>query len=167
MGELSPQVTERARPFPVQLQSVRFPQAPLPGGELPPQRLRGCKWRTEKKSLSEAARFFPVRLPLWGLKGASSPFLVDPARRNRWLFSGSLLQPKENKPRRRCISQKASSLPHAKPLCAGSRNPPSGASQHAVRLQDDLRRDDVGCPAGHFLVVFCTNDLHSAYLTDP
>ena len=47
--------------------------------------------RNEKKALSEAASFFPFRLPLWGLKGASSPFLVDPARRNRWCFSGSLL----------------------------------------------------------------------------
>ena len=34
-----------------------------------------------------------------GLKGASSPFLVGPARRNRWHFSGSLLVPKENNPR--------------------------------------------------------------------
>ena len=47
--------------------------------------------RNEKKALSEAASFFPFRLPLRGLKGASSPFLVDPARRNRWWFSGSLL----------------------------------------------------------------------------
>ena len=31
-----------------------------------------------------------------GLKGASSPFLVGPARRNRWWFSGSLLTSKEN-----------------------------------------------------------------------
>ena len=47
--------------------------------------------RNEKKAFSEAASFFPFRQPLWGLKGASSPFLVDPARRNRWCFSGSLL----------------------------------------------------------------------------
>ena len=52
--------------------------------------------RNEKKALSEAASFFPFRQPLWGLKGASSPFLVDPARRNRWWFSGSLLTSKEN-----------------------------------------------------------------------
>ena len=39
---------------------------------------------------------FPLRLPLRGLKGASSPFLVGPARRNRWWFSGSLLTSKEN-----------------------------------------------------------------------
>ena len=37
--------------------------------------------RNEKKALSEAASFFPFRQPLWGLKGASSPFLVPPAPR--------------------------------------------------------------------------------------
>ena len=47
--------------------------------------------RNEKKALSAAASFFPFRLLLRGLKGASSPFLVGPARRNRWWFSGSLL----------------------------------------------------------------------------
>ena len=52
--------------------------------------------RNEKKALSAATSFFPFRLPLRGLKGASSPFLVDPARRNRWWFSGSLLTSKEN-----------------------------------------------------------------------
>ena len=41
--------------------------------------------------LSAAASFFPFRQLLRGLKGASSPFLVGPARRNRWCFSGSLL----------------------------------------------------------------------------
>ena len=55
-----------------------------------------ANWRNEKKAFSEAASFFPFRLLLWGLKGASSPFLVDPARRNRWWFSGSLLTSKEN-----------------------------------------------------------------------
>ena len=90
--------------------------------------------RNEKKALSEATSIFPLRLPLRGLKGASSPFLAtattaasggnreellgprsaghecrprhevdaghrnpsDPARRNRWWFSGSLLTSKEN-----------------------------------------------------------------------
>ena len=47
--------------------------------------------RNEKKALSAATSFFPFRLLLRGLKGASSPFLVGPARRNRWCFSGSLL----------------------------------------------------------------------------
>ena len=50
--------------------------------------------RNEKKAFSAAASFFPFRPLLRGLKGASSPFLVDPARRNRWCFSGSLLAPK-------------------------------------------------------------------------
>ena len=52
-----------------------------------------------KKALSEAASFFVWSLSALGLKGASSPFLVGPARRNRWHFSGSLLVPKENNPR--------------------------------------------------------------------
>ena len=52
--------------------------------------------RNEKKALSAATSFFPFRQLLRGLKGASSPFLVDPARRNRWWFSGSLLTAKEN-----------------------------------------------------------------------
>ena len=70
---------------------------------LSPQRVKGCspltipkKWAPSKNAFSEAASIFPLRLPLRGLKGASSPFLVDPARRNRWCFSGSLLTSKEN-----------------------------------------------------------------------
>ena len=59
--------------------------------------------------LSEAASIFPLRLPLRGLKGASSPFLVGPARRNRWCFSGSLLTSKEN------------NSPNAKALCPAHR----------------------------------------------
>ena len=59
-------------------------------------RCEAANRRNEKKAFSEAASFFPFRQPLWGLKGASSPFLVDPARRNRWWFSGSLLTSKEN-----------------------------------------------------------------------
>ena len=51
----------------------------------------------QKNAFSEAASIFVLRLLLRGLKGASSPFLVDPARRNRWWFSGSLLTPKENR----------------------------------------------------------------------
>ena len=31
---------------------------------------------TRKKLLAERLSFFPFRLPLWGLKGASSPFLA-------------------------------------------------------------------------------------------
>ena len=54
-------------------------------------RCEAASRRNEKKAFSAAASFFPFRQPLRGLKGASSPFLVDPARRNRWCFSGSLL----------------------------------------------------------------------------
>ena len=84
-GEVSPKVTERA--------------LSLPCGELPPQRLRGLEMAEHKKALSEAASFFVWSPSSLGLKGASSPFLVGPARRNRWHFSGSLLVPKENNPR--------------------------------------------------------------------
>ena len=83
--KVSPKVTERA--------------PPLPCGELPPQRLRGLEMAEHKKALSEAASFFVWSPSSLGLKGASSPFLVGPARRNRWHFSGSLLVPKENNPR--------------------------------------------------------------------
>ena len=65
--------------------------------------------RNEKKAFSAAASFFPFRQLLRGLKGASSPFLVDPARRNRWCFSGSLLA------RKRELS------PHAKAICPAHR----------------------------------------------
>ena len=54
-------------------------------------RCEAASRRNEKKAFSAAASFFPFRPLLRGLKGASSPFLVDPARRNRWCFSGSLL----------------------------------------------------------------------------
>ena len=47
--------------------------------------------RSPKNAFSEAASIFGLRQLLRGLKGASSPFLVGPARRNRWCFSGSLL----------------------------------------------------------------------------
>ena len=78
-------------------QTERVP--PLPCGELPPQRLRGLEMAEHKKALSEAASFFVWSPSSLGLKGASSPFLVGPACRNRWHFSGSLLVPKENNPR--------------------------------------------------------------------
>ena len=47
---------------------------------------RAVNRRSPKNAFSEAASIFGLRLPLRGLKGASSPFLVDPARRNRWWF---------------------------------------------------------------------------------
>ena len=76
--------------------------------------------RNEKKALSAATSFFPFRQPLRGLKGASSPFLVDPARRNRWWFSGSLLTSKEN------ISL------NAKVLCPTPQAHPRGAQAFIV-----------------------------------
>ena len=59
---------------------------------------QGTKWSLGTATrLSAATSFFPFRQPLRGLKGASSPFLVDPARRNRWCFSGSLLARKRER----------------------------------------------------------------------
>ena len=73
-----------------------------PGGAVA-QRLRGCKSAEPEKTVKRSSRrtgvnlqFFPVQPSSLGLKGASSPFFVAPARRNRWHFSGSLLVSKEN-----------------------------------------------------------------------
>ena len=79
--------------------------------------------RNEKKALSAATSFFPFRLLLWGLKGASSPFLVAGRGVSRGREGGvepplSPSGPAE-RPRRRCILQKASDLPYAATLCAG------------------------------------------------
>ena len=76
------------------------------------QRLRGYQSAEPEKTVKRSSRrtgvnlqFFPVELTSLGLKGASSPFFVAPARRNRWHFSGSLLVSKENIPRLRGFSQ--------------------------------------------------------------
>ena len=76
-----------------------------PGGAVA-QRLRGFKSAEPEKTVKRSSRrtgvnlqFFPVEPSSLGLKGASSPFFVAPARRNRWHFSGSLLVSKENIPR--------------------------------------------------------------------
>ena len=75
-----------------------------PGGAVA-QRLRGFKSAEPEKTVKRSSRrtgvnlqFFSVQPTSPGLKGASSPFFVAPARRNRWWFSGSLLPPKENIP---------------------------------------------------------------------
>ena len=122
--KVSPKVTERAHP--------------LPCGELPPQRLRGLEMAEHKKALSEAASFFVWSPSSLGLKGASSPFLVGPARRNRWHFSGSLLVPKENNPR---------------PAASASKSPcPCRAKHAAFASQTGLRlKSPTGAfmPSGH------------------
>ena len=87
------------------MQSDRFRQR-LPLGGAVAQRLRGFKSAEPEKTVKRSSRrtgvnlqFFPVEPTALGLKGACSPFFVDPARRNRWHFSGSLLVSKENIPR--------------------------------------------------------------------
>ena len=74
--------------------------------------------RSPKNAFSEAASIFGLRQLLRGLKGASSPFLVDPARRNRWCFSGSLLARKRelNSPQKQFINIKRPSSFHEENL---------------------------------------------------
>ena len=90
--------------FPAQAQSLWACLLPLGGAVA--QRLRGFESAEPEKTVKRSSRrtgvnlqFFPVQPSALGLKGASSPFFVAPARRNRWHFSGSLLVPKENNPR--------------------------------------------------------------------
>ena len=90
--------------------AASYGSAALAAGVLAPrgavaQRLRGFKSAEPEKTVKRSSRrtgvnlqFFPVQPTPLGLKGASSPFFVAPARRNRWWFSGSLLPPKENIP---------------------------------------------------------------------
>ena len=89
--------------FATKPQSLRAQQLPLGGAVA--QRLRGYKSAEPEKTVKRSSRrtgvnlqFFPVEPTSLGLKGASSPFFVAPARRNRWHFSGSLLVSKENIP---------------------------------------------------------------------
>ena len=90
--------------FLVKPQGLRERSLPLGGAVA--QRLRGFESAEPEKTVKRSSRrtgvnlqFFPVEPSSLGLKGASSPFFVAPARRNRWWFSGSLLPPKENIPR--------------------------------------------------------------------
>ena len=96
----------------------------LPLGGAVAQRLRGFESAEPEKTVKRSSRrtgvnlqFFPVEPSSLGLKGASSPFFVAPARRNRWWFSGSLLVSKENIPRlppptpQRCNCRFFSTLP--------------------------------------------------------
>ena len=98
--------------FPAQPQSLRACLLPLGGAVA--QRLRGFKSAEPEKTVKRSSRrtgvnlqFFPVEPTPLGLKGASSPFFVAPARRNRWHFSGSLLVSKENIPRQQPLAQRS------------------------------------------------------------
>ena len=74
--------------FRAKAQSLRV--CPLPLGGAVAQRLRGYKSAEPEKTVKRSSRrtgvnlqFFPVEPTSLGLKGASSPFFVAPARRNR------------------------------------------------------------------------------------
>ena len=110
--------------------SAMLAGVPAPPGGAVAQRLRGFESAEPEKTVKRSSRrtgvnlqFFPVELTSLGLKGASSPFFVAPARRNRWWFSGSLLPPKENIPRlppptpQRCNCRFFSTLSVKNTLC--------------------------------------------------
>ena len=61
--QFSRKVTERAHPAPLRGAAAAAAEGP-------------SNRRSEKNAFSEAASIFPLRLLLWGLKGASSPFFV-------------------------------------------------------------------------------------------
>ena len=94
-----------------------------------------------------------------GLKGASSPFLVGPARRNRWHFSGSLLVPKENNPRpaaarrnRRALAALNTRHLLRKPVCGlkaplGLSCPPGTAVLSGSLLCGKREQSPPGCSA--------------------
>ena len=95
-------------------ESAALRACPLPLGGAVAQRLRGFKSAEPEKTVKRSSRrtgvnlqFFPVQPSSLGLKGASSPFFVAPARRNRWHFSGSLLVSKENIPRQQPLPRGA------------------------------------------------------------
>ena len=71
--------------------------------------------RSPKNAFSEAASIFGLRQLLRGLKGASSPFLVDPARRNRWCFLVLFWHAKENlTSRNRALPRATGARTHSK-----------------------------------------------------
>ena len=112
--------------FPAQAQSLRA--CPLPLGGAVAQRLRGFKSAKPEKTVKRSSRrtgvnlqFFPVEPSSLGLKGASSPFFVAPARRNRWHFSGSLLVSKENIPGKQKLSRRAAVFSLLHLLCQKGR----------------------------------------------
>ena len=116
-----------------------------------------------KKALSEAASFFVWSPSSLGLKGASSPFLVGPARRNRWHFSGSLLVPKENNPRpaaahrnRRALAALNTRHLLRKPVCGlkaplGLSCPPGTAVLSGSLLCGKREQSPPGCSASKSL----------------
>ena len=70
--------------------SAKFAGVSAPPGGAVAQRLRGFKSAEPEKTVKRSSRrtgvnlqFFPVEPTSLGLKGASSPFFVAPARRNR------------------------------------------------------------------------------------
>ena len=53
-------------------------------------------------------------------------------------------------------------VPSSELLVGANRGGAGGKTQHAIGLEDNLGRDDIGGLAAHILVVFSFNDLHYA-----
>ena len=53
-------------------------------------------------------------------------------------------------------------IPSGKLLVGTNRGGAGGKAQHAIGLEDNLGRDDIGGLTAHILVVFSFNDLHYA-----
>lgn len=53
-------------------------------------------------------------------------------------------------------------VPSSELLVGTDRGGAGGKTQHAIGLEDNLRRDNIGGLAAHILVVFSFNDLHYA-----
>ena len=124
--------------FPAQAQSLRA--CPLPLGGAVAQRLRGFKSAEPEKTVKRSSRrtgvnlqFFPVQPTSLGLKGASSPFFVAPARRNRWHFSGSLLVSKENIPGKQNLPRRAAVFSLLHLLCQKGRRHCHGLALGVLR----------------------------------
>ena len=90
--------------FPAQPQSLRA--CPLPLGGAVAQRLRGFRWRTEKKSLAKRLDFFRFDL-LFGVTRGEQPLVRGSSASKSLVVFWFSFATKREHPRRRCILQKA------------------------------------------------------------
>ena len=120
---------------------------PLPCGELPPQRLRGLEiGGTQKNPLAQRLGFFVWSPTALGSKRGEQPlFHGSSALKSLVVFWFSFATKREH-PRRRCILQKASSLPHTTTLCAKSIFIPASFSAAVPQWASAGRRAAASAP---------------------
>ena len=120
---------------------------------------RSNRWKPKirlKDLHAEQASIFSIfgcSLLLWGLKGASSPFLVAGRGVSRGREGGveTPLSPSgpAERPRRRCRLQKPSGLPHAIALCMRNitkKHPPCGCTAGALKGSAGVLSGWCPCP---------------------